>query len=174
MASILKMTFADLFLLWKLFLFWLLFHWRLFPRVQSAIGQHWFRYWIDTKHATCLLFKSMMSSFIDTYMFHSASMSLTGPGTRAHLPLKLQSAGQCYLVMNTLTSSVLWQGMDFMLPQASVFWLEYILEAYITKYFKVRLYNSMNISLHSYSKPNKVIDAKFCNGPNSCADVACA
>ena len=114
------------------------------------------------------------SSFIDTYMFHSASMSLTGPGTRAHLPLKLQSAGQCYLVMNTLTSSVLWQGMDFMLPQASVFWLEYILEAYITKYFKVRLYNSMNISLHSYPKPNKVIDAKFCNGPNSCADVACA
>ena len=41
MAAISQMMFSDASLWLKSFLFWLEFHWRLFPRVQLIIIQHW-------------------------------------------------------------------------------------------------------------------------------------
>ena len=43
MAAISQTTFSDAFSWMKSFLFWLKFHWSLFPRVQLKITQHWFR-----------------------------------------------------------------------------------------------------------------------------------
>ena len=43
MAAIFQTTFLNAFSCKKMFEFWLKFHWRLFPRVQLTIFQHWFR-----------------------------------------------------------------------------------------------------------------------------------
>ena len=42
-AAILKSTFWNTFSWMKIYEFWLVFHWSLFPRVQLTIFQHWFR-----------------------------------------------------------------------------------------------------------------------------------
>ena len=36
----------------KSFVFWLEFHWILFPRVQLTTNQHWFRQWLGAEQAT--------------------------------------------------------------------------------------------------------------------------
>ena len=43
MAASLQTIFLDAFLWMNNFLFWLNFHWRLFPSAQLTINQHWFR-----------------------------------------------------------------------------------------------------------------------------------
>ena len=37
---------------WKIYVFWLKFHWSLFLRVQLTIFQNWFRRWLDAHRAT--------------------------------------------------------------------------------------------------------------------------
>ena len=43
MAAISQTVFSYAFLWMKSFVFWLEFHWCLFPRIQLTINQHWFR-----------------------------------------------------------------------------------------------------------------------------------
>ena len=47
-----RVTFSNAFSWMKYFVFWIDFHWRLFPRVQSTIFQHWFRWWLGADQAT--------------------------------------------------------------------------------------------------------------------------
>ena len=49
--NISQMTFSNVFSSLKMFEFRLKFHWSLFPRVQSTIFQHWFR-WLGAVQAT--------------------------------------------------------------------------------------------------------------------------
>ena len=52
MAAILQMTFSSSFSWITIAVFWLEFHWNLFPHVQLTISQYWFRLWLGTKQAT--------------------------------------------------------------------------------------------------------------------------
>ena len=52
MAAIFQTTFSNAFSWMKMFKFRLRFHWRLFPRVQLTIFQHWFRKWLGAGQAT--------------------------------------------------------------------------------------------------------------------------
>ena len=46
MAAVSQTIFSDGFSWMKSSVFWLKFHWSLFPRVQLTITQHWFRWWL--------------------------------------------------------------------------------------------------------------------------------
>ena len=52
MAVILQTTFSNVFSLMKMYKFRLRFHWSLFPRVQSTIFQHLFRWWLGAGQVT--------------------------------------------------------------------------------------------------------------------------
>ena len=52
MAAILQMLFSNAFLWMKFIVFWLKFHWNLFPSVQLNINQHWFRKWLSVEQST--------------------------------------------------------------------------------------------------------------------------
>ena len=52
MVTNFQTTFSNAFSWMKMFKFRLRFHWSLFPRVQLAIFQHWFRYWLGAEQAT--------------------------------------------------------------------------------------------------------------------------
>ena len=52
MDAISQTTFSKAFSWMKMFEFGLKFHWSLFPRVQLAIFQHWFRQWLGAVQAT--------------------------------------------------------------------------------------------------------------------------
>ena len=80
MAAIFQTTFSDAFSWTKMYIFWLRFHWSLFPRVQLTIFQHWFRYAHRiivehpvsfTKRQTLIYGKKEQINlhFTDTYMY---------------------------------------------------------------------------------------------------------
>ena len=75
MAAILQMTISNAFSWMKMFEFRLKFHWNLFPRVQLAIWQHWFRYWLSTDKATSHYLNQGWPSLLTRCFFHLASMS---------------------------------------------------------------------------------------------------
>ena len=52
MAAISQTTFSNAISWIKMYKFRLKFHWSLFPRVQSTIFQHWFRWWLGAVQAT--------------------------------------------------------------------------------------------------------------------------
>ena len=52
MAAIFQTAFSNAFLWMKMYKFWLIFHWGLFPRVHLTIFQHWFRYCLGAGQAT--------------------------------------------------------------------------------------------------------------------------
>ena len=52
MSDIFKTTSWNAFSLMEMYEFWLKIHWSLFPRVQSTILQHWFRWWLGADQAT--------------------------------------------------------------------------------------------------------------------------
>ena len=52
MADISQTTFSNAFSWMKMYEFRLRFHWRLLPRVQLTILQHWFRLWLGADQAT--------------------------------------------------------------------------------------------------------------------------
>ena len=52
MAVISQTTFSNAFSWMKIYEFWLIFHWSLFPRGQLTIFQHWFRQWLGAVQAT--------------------------------------------------------------------------------------------------------------------------
>ena len=52
MAVILQKTFSNVFSWIKIYEFWLISHWSLFPMVQLTIFQHWFRQWLDAGQVT--------------------------------------------------------------------------------------------------------------------------
>ena len=52
MDAISQTTFSRAFSSMKIVVFWLNFHWNMFPRVQLTIIQHWFRYWLGAVQAT--------------------------------------------------------------------------------------------------------------------------
>ena len=52
MAAIFQTTSSHAFSWMKMYKFWLIFHWSLFPKVQSIIFQHWFRKWLGAVQAT--------------------------------------------------------------------------------------------------------------------------
>ena len=52
MVAIFQTTFSNTFSWMKMHEFRLSFHWRLFPRVQLTISQHWFREWLGAGQAT--------------------------------------------------------------------------------------------------------------------------
>ena len=48
----LQTTFSNAFFFNENFVFWLKFHWKLFPWVQLMIFHHWFRQWLGSDQAT--------------------------------------------------------------------------------------------------------------------------
>ena len=52
MDAISQTTFSNAFSWMKMCEYRLKFHWRLFPRVQLTISQHWFRQWLGADRAT--------------------------------------------------------------------------------------------------------------------------
>ena len=52
MVTIFQTTFSNAFSWTKMYELRLRFHWRLFPRVQLTIFQHWFRWWLGAGLAT--------------------------------------------------------------------------------------------------------------------------
>ena len=52
MAAIFQTTFSNTFSWMKTCKFWLRFHWSLFPKVQIAILNRWFRWWLGAGQAT--------------------------------------------------------------------------------------------------------------------------
>ena len=52
MAAIFQTMFSNAFSWMRILVFWLKFHWSLFPRVQLTIFQHWFRKWLGVGQAT--------------------------------------------------------------------------------------------------------------------------
>ena len=85
----------------KIFVFWLKFHWRLFPRVQLTITQHWFRYWLGTES------ESMLTRSVHQYIYSAlggmsysiaeqGSLQLGNP-SKTHLSsLRLRQNGWCF------------------------------------------------------------------------------
>ena len=51
MDAISQTTFSHAFSSMKIVVFWLNFHWNMFPRIQLTIIQHWFRKWLGADQA---------------------------------------------------------------------------------------------------------------------------
>ena len=58
----------------KIFLFWLKFHWSLFPSVQIKIIHNWFRKWLDAEQATSHYLYQWWPSLLMHLCSHSALM----------------------------------------------------------------------------------------------------
>ena len=65
--------------------FWLKFHWKFYPIVQSTIFQHWFRNWLGAGQATNHYLDQWYPSLTYAYMRHLASMR-RHEKTRAGIP----------------------------------------------------------------------------------------
>ena len=51
-CAILRSPFSDSFSSIKVFVFWVKFHWNLFPRDQLTISQYWYRLWLGANKVT--------------------------------------------------------------------------------------------------------------------------
>ena len=69
MAAISQMIFSDEFLWKKISVFWLLFHWSLFLRVQLTITQYWFRYGLVPNRWHAIIWTNA-PQFTNTYLWH--------------------------------------------------------------------------------------------------------
>ena len=52
MDAVSQSKFSRAFSSMKIVVFWLNFHWNMFPRIKLTIIQHWFRYWLGADQAT--------------------------------------------------------------------------------------------------------------------------
>ena len=102
MTAFSQTIFSDAFSWMKSFVFWLIFYWSLFLRLQLTIAQYWFSWWLGAEKAT------------SHYLNHCCPHSLTHIcGTRGEWVTRITEAhiyawGRCAIVGTNDDLSPVW------------------------------------------------------------------